>query len=109
MERVQPIEASLDLQPAEWDLDPPLREPPTRARAEERGSGIEALALRDLVPPELHELRLEPVRQEDVARAPALRDLGSEVDADTRLPTWQIDVADVESNELCKAEPRAQC
>ena len=98
MKGVETIEASLDLQLAEQDLDPAFREPSSGLGAEEGSARIEALALRPLVAPESLELRLETVGQEDVTGAATLGDLGAKADSDSRLTSWQVDVAEVEAD-----------
>jgi hypothetical protein len=84
MERAKAIETGLDLELAEEDLHSPVRESPPCLRSEYRCRWINGRATLKLVCPELLELRLESVRQELIACAPALGDLGPEPDSDSR-------------------------
>jgi hypothetical protein len=108
VEGVEAIEARLDLKLAEEDLDSTLREPSSGLGAEQRRGGFEPFALRLLVAPKSHELGLETVGQEHVARATALGDLGAEVDSNPRFAAGQVDIADVEADDLRQAESGAE-
>ena len=100
VERVEAVEACLDLQLAVEDLNAALRESPAGLGAEEGRTRIEPFTLRALVAQESHESRLETVGQEDVAGTPTLRDFGAKPDSDARLAPWQVDVADVQADNL---------
>ena len=95
MEWVQPIEPRLDLQLTEQHLHAALRDPPAGLGAEEGRVGIDSLSLFDLPCPEPQELRLEAIRQEHVAGATSLRDLGAQADADPWLASREVDVSDI--------------
>src|SRR2546426_6296832 len=108
VEGIEPVDSRPHLPGPEGELDASGRDAGAALVAEERVLGAYPFTSRTLVPPEPPELDQQGIRQEHVADAAVLGNLGPEADAVLRPAIRRVDIPDVQTYNLGQPEAGSQ-